>query len=199
MRKGGRAFYRFGDQERPLRVRTIAVPFKTATGMARRTFTVYYTQHGPVVRKTGDRWVSVSLMQNPMNALIQSYTRTKARDYAEFRKIMELHTNSSNNTVFADASGNIAYFHSNYIPRRDTAFDWTTPVDGSNPATSYRGVLSFDEIPEPPESGDRLAVQLQQLALVGGGSGQSRSAMPFPATSRPAPRKRRVAGTPCGC
>jgi acyl-homoserine-lactone acylase len=145
--KGGRAFYRFGDQERPLRVRTITVPFKTATGLARRTFTVYYTQHGPVVRKVGDRWVSVSLMQSPMNALIQSYTRTKARDYSEFRKIMELHTNSSNNTVFADARGNIAYFHSNYIPRRDTSFDWTRPVDGSNPATSYRGVLSIDETP----------------------------------------------------
>jgi acyl-homoserine lactone acylase PvdQ len=86
-------------------------------------------------------------MQNPANALIQSYTRTKAGDYAAFRKIMELHTNSSNNTIFADAEGNIAYFHSNYIPRRDTAFDWTQPVDGSNPATDYRGVLSIDETP----------------------------------------------------
>jgi acyl-homoserine-lactone acylase len=60
---------------------------------------------------------------------------------------MELHTNSSNNTVFADAEGNIAYFHSNYIPRRDTSLDWTRPVDGSSPATDYRGLLSIDETP----------------------------------------------------
>jgi acyl-homoserine lactone acylase PvdQ len=60
---------------------------------------------------------------------------------------MDLHSNSSNNTVFADASGNIAYFHSNYIPRRDTSFDWNTPVDGSNPATDYGGLLSIDETP----------------------------------------------------
>ena len=53
-----------------------------------------------------------------MNALIQSYTRTKAKNYKEFRNTMELHTNSSNNTVYADADGNIAYFHSNFIPRR---------------------------------------------------------------------------------
>src|SRR4029077_13677544 len=68
---------------------------------------------------------------------------------------MALHTNSSNNTVFADAAGNIAYFHSNYIPRRDTSFDWTLPVDGSDPATAYRGVLSFAETPnaENPPSG----------------------------------------------
>ena len=127
--------------------RMITVPFKTDSGMSQKTFSVYYSPHGPVVRKEGDRLVSVSLMRNHVNALIQSYTRTKARDLAGFRQIMELHTNSSNNTVFADASGNIAYFHSNYIPRRDTSFDWTRPVDGSNPATAYRGVLSFDETP----------------------------------------------------
>src|SRR4029077_8718259 len=60
---------------------------------------------------------------------------------------MDLHSNASNNTIFADASGNIAYFHSNYIPRRDTTFDWTKPVDGSNPATDYRGLLSIDQTP----------------------------------------------------
>jgi acyl-homoserine lactone acylase PvdQ len=86
-------------------------------------------------------------MQNPIDALIQSYSRTKARDYAAFKKIMDLHSNSSNNTIFADAAGNIAYFHSNYIPRRDTTFDWTKPVDGSNPATDYRGLLAVAETP----------------------------------------------------
>ena len=147
VQRGGRTYYRHGDRELPVRARTLTVLFKTDTGLARRSFTVYYTAHGPVVRRQGDRWVTVALMQSPVNALIQSYTRTKARDYAAFRRIMELHTNSSNNTVFADARGNIAYFHSNYIPRRDTAFDWTEPVDGSSPATDYRGVLSFDETP----------------------------------------------------
>jgi len=132
---------------RPARARRITVAYKSDTGMARKTFTVFHSQHGPVIRKEGERYVSISLMKSHVNALIQSYSRTKARDMAAFRKNMDLHTNSSNNTVFADASGNIAYFHSNYIPRRDTSFDWTKPVDGSNPATTYRGVLSFDETP----------------------------------------------------
>ncbi|HJS44254.1 MAG TPA: penicillin acylase family protein [Gemmatimonadales bacterium] len=134
-------------ESQPERSRKITVPFKTATGLAQRTFTVHYTRRGPIVRKEGERLVSVSLMWQPINALIQSYSRTKARDYAAFRKVMDLHTNSSNNTVFADASGNIAHFHSNYIPRRDTSFDWTRPVDAGNPATAYKGVLSFDETP----------------------------------------------------
>jgi acyl-homoserine lactone acylase PvdQ len=144
VQREGKYFYRHGDKVLPMVVRRITVPYRTASGMARKTFTAYYTMHGPVVREEGTHWVSVSLMQSPVKALIQSYTRTKAKDYAEFRKIMELHTNSSNNTVFADAEGNIAYFHSNYIPRRDTSFDWTRPVDGSNPATDYHGLLSVN-------------------------------------------------------
>ena len=78
-------------------------------------------------------------MQEPMKALTQSYMRTKAKDYKAFRQTMELHANSSNNTIFADADGNIAYFHGNFIPRRDTRFDWTKPVDGSDPATEWQG------------------------------------------------------------
>ncbi len=146
-KQGDRYTYRHGTAELPVTVRTITVPYRSDSGMVRKTFTVYYTRHGPVIRKLGDQWVSISLMQNPVNALIQSYSRTKAKDYAAFKKILDRHSNSSNNTIFADASGNIAYFHSNYIPRRDTSFDWTKPVDGSNPATDYHGLLSVDETP----------------------------------------------------
>jgi acyl-homoserine-lactone acylase len=145
--QGDRYVYRHGDSLLPVRSRAITIRYRTDTGMAARTFTAYYTRHGPIVRSQGDTWVSVSLMHDPVNALIQSYTRTKATDYAAFRRTMELHTNSSNNTVFADAEGNIAYFHSNYIPRRDTSFDWTRPVDGSNPATDYHGLLSVSQTP----------------------------------------------------
>jgi acyl-homoserine lactone acylase PvdQ len=140
-------FYTYGSERRPVTTGTITVPYKTANGMAQREFTVYRTHHGPVVRKAGDKWVSVRLMQEPLKALTQSYTRTKARNYQEFRETMELHTNSSNNTIFADADGNVAYFHANFIPRRDTLFDWTEPVDGANPATEWKDALSIDESP----------------------------------------------------
>ena len=147
VKKGDRYYYRYGAAERPVTVSTITVPYRTAAGMARKTFTVYRTHHGPVIRRAGDKWVSIRLMQNPVNALTQSYTRTKARDYQAFRRTMDLHTNSSNNTIFAAATGDIAYFHANFIPRRDTTFDWTKPVDGSTPATEWGRLLSVDETP----------------------------------------------------
>jgi acyl-homoserine lactone acylase PvdQ len=147
VKKGGRLYYRYSNEDRLLTSSTITVPYKTASGMARRTFTIYRTHHGPIVRRAEDKWVSVRLMQAPAKALTQSYTRTKARNYDQFRRTMELHTNSSNNTIYADAGGNIAYFHANFIPRRDTSFDWTKPVDGSNPQTEWGTLLSVDETP----------------------------------------------------
>jgi acyl-homoserine-lactone acylase len=76
---------------------------------------------------------------------MQSYSRTKAKDYNAFYKAMELRTNSSNNTVYADGNGNIAYFHGNFIPRRDPRFDWSKPVDGSLPATEWKGLHDVKE------------------------------------------------------
>ena len=148
IKKGDRFYYKYGNEERPITTRIIKVLYKTEQGTAERAFTVYRTHHGPIIAAKDGKWVSISLMQEPVKALTQSYTRTKAKSYAEFKQVMELHTNSSNNTVYADADGNIAYFHGNFIPRRDPQFDWTKPVDGSDPATDWRGLLSVDETPK---------------------------------------------------
>ena len=146
-KKGNGFTYRYGSENRPVTVSTIVVPYTTATGMAHREFTIYKTHHGPVVREADGKWISVRLMQEPLKALQQSYLRTKAKNYKAFKETMALHTNSSNNTIYADADGSIAYFHANFIPKRDATFDWTRPVDGSTPATEWHGVLSVDETP----------------------------------------------------
>jgi len=145
--QGDSLTYRYGKEKRPVQARKIVVPYKTSSGMASREFTVYATHHGPIVRRDGNRWVSVRLLQEPVKSLTQSYSRTKATNYKTFRDTMELHTNTSNNTVFADAEGNIAFFYSNFVPTRDPSFNWSKPVDGSNPATEWKDVLAIDDSP----------------------------------------------------
>src|SRR5579871_4220323 len=146
--------YKYGDEQRPVITEEISVPYKSDHGMQTKKFTVYRTHHGPVIREQAalagapGKWVTIRLMQEPIKALTQSYTRTKARNYKEYRQTMELKANSSNNTIFADADGDIAYFHGNFIPRRDTAYDWSRPVDGSTPATEWKGLLNVDELPQ---------------------------------------------------
>ncbi len=154
-KKGDQFFYKYGIEERPVIATVITVPYKTDHGMVEKEFTVYRTHHGPVIAKEGNKWISIELMQKPIEALIQSFNRTKAPDYQSYWKTMELRANSSNNTIFADDDGDVAYFQGNFIPRRDTRFDFTKPVDGSNPATDWKGLLSVEETPHllNPKSG----------------------------------------------
>src|SRR4029079_2714638 len=148
-RKGTKLFYKFGNEERPVEVTQIDVPYKLPDGkMTTRSFDVFRTHHGPVVRKDENgNWITTALMNTPTKALMQSFGRTKAKSLKEFEQVMELHANSSNNTLYADRDGNIAYFHVNYIPIRDVKFDWTRPVDGSDPASDYKRLLSFKDSP----------------------------------------------------
>jgi len=146
-KRGDRYYYKYGDKELPLRTKSITIPYKTPGGMANKQFTVFYTQHGPVIADMNGKWMTISLMNKPIEALEQSYTRTKARNYKQYAAAMELHANSSNNTIYADADGNIAYWQANFIPRRDTSFDWTKPVDGSNPKTAWGPLMSIDQAP----------------------------------------------------
>ncbi len=146
--RDGRLYYRYGKELRPVGISDISIRYRTPSGgMAVRTFTVYRTHHGPIVERLGGKWVSIALMQRPVEALSQSFLLTKARDYASFMKVMQLQANSSNNTVFADADGDIAYLHPQFIPRRDNRFDYTHPVDGADPATDWKGLHTLDEVP----------------------------------------------------
>jgi acyl-homoserine lactone acylase PvdQ len=145
--RDGQYFYTVDGAERPMESRQIRVPYRTDAGMSEREFTVFSTHHGPVVRAADDRWVTVALMNEPLSALMQSYGRTKARGLADYRENMEMHTNSSNNTIYADAEGNIAYWHSNFVPKRNPTLDWTRPVDGSMSANDWGEVHSIDETP----------------------------------------------------
>jgi len=143
--KDDKLFYKYGDEEREVTVSTETIEYITDNGMASRDFTVYHTHHGPVIRGEGDKWISVQLMNIPLTALNQSYTRSKTKSYDEFYEMMRLKSNSSNNTVYADKDGNIAYFHGNYHPIRNTEYDFNNPVDGSNPDTDWMGLHPVEE------------------------------------------------------
>jgi acyl-homoserine-lactone acylase len=138
-------FYRYAGGRRRLGTSRVAIAVKRGERTIPLTFTVYRSHHGPIVRRESDRWIAVKIFQDPVRALAQSYLRTKTTDYASFRRSQDMRTDTTNNTVYADADGTIAYFHGNFIPRRDPRFDFTRPVDGADPATEWRGAHRLDE------------------------------------------------------
>ncbi len=140
--------YRYGNQIRPLKQTRITLRYARGDGTyASRSFVTWASHHGPIIREANGKWIAIALMNRPVAALQQSFLRTKTRDLASFLKVAKLRANSSNNTLFADDKGEIAYLHPQFVPIRARGVDYTRPVDGSNPATDWRGLHALGDLP----------------------------------------------------
>jgi acyl-homoserine lactone acylase PvdQ len=143
--KNGKYFYKYNDSLRALNEKKMTVRYKEDGKLKAKTFTVYATHHGPVMAMKDGKWLSLRTMNRSLSGLIQSWQRTKVRSLNEFSRNLDLRANLSNNTVYADAAGNIAYWHGNYMPVRDTNYNWEIPVDGSTSKTEWKGMHSVNE------------------------------------------------------
>ncbi|QYE35785.1 penicillin acylase family protein [Polymorphobacter sp. PAMC 29334] len=140
--------YRYGKAARPVASRVVTLRFRRPDGtISERSFTTYRTRHGPVVSMKAGKWIATALMWKPVPALEQSYLRTKATNLASYMTSAALQANSSNDTLFADSTGEIAFLMPQYIPLRNDRFDYTRPVDGSDPATDWRGLHTLASLP----------------------------------------------------
>lgn len=145
VKMNGNLFYKYGEELRPIKNSEITLKYKQGNELKEKNFPMYHTHHGPITHMVDDQWTSTAMMWEPVKALEQSYIRSKQSDYKGFREMMDIRTNSSNNTVYADAEGNIAYFHGNFVPKRDTIYNYKQPVDGSDPNTDWQGLHTVDE------------------------------------------------------
>jgi acyl-homoserine-lactone acylase len=147
-RRGRALCYRYGTACRAMGERPVTIRYRTKDGrIASRSFTTWRTHHGPIVRADGSRWIAFAMMNRPVEALQQSFLRTKASDIESYLRIAQLRANSSNNTIFADDKGEIAYLHPQFVPTREDRFDYTRPVDGSDPATDWGPLHRLGELP----------------------------------------------------
>ena len=145
-KKGDSLFYQYNDRLIPVKQKEIIIYYKSANEEKQKTFTVYATHHGPVMGSRDGQWLSLKENNRSLKALMQSWLRTKANGFADFKSVMDMRSNNSNNTVFADDKGNIAYWHGNFMPRRNPAYNWNLPVDGSTSATEWKGIHGLNEM-----------------------------------------------------
>ena len=153
--KNGRFYYQYNNVLKPVITKVISLAYKNSGGLGKQNVTAYYTAHGPVMARRNEQWISVKSNNRSLNGLIQCWQRTKAKGFLEFKKTMELRGNTSNNTVFADNRGHIAYWHGDFVPKRNPLLNWSKVVDGTTSATEWQGLHSLDEIVHvyDPESG----------------------------------------------
>ena len=138
--------YEYDGKLIPVKEKQISIQYLNNGSIVSKSFKTYYTHHGPVMAKKNGNWISVKANNRDIKGLIQSWQRTKANSYEEYKKTQELLANTSNNTVYADDKGNIAYWHGNFMPKRDPKYNWSKPVDGTTKATEWKGLHTVEEL-----------------------------------------------------
>ena len=140
--ENGKWFYLYERKWLPMIEKKIKIEHQNSS----QIFTTYKTHHGPIMGSKDGKWLSLSENNRSLNALLECWTRTKATNLKEYQTALNLMANNSNNTVYADGDGNIAYWHGNFMPKRNNQFDFTKPVDGSIKATAWNGLHTLNEI-----------------------------------------------------
>ncbi len=145
LKKNGKLFYEYDGKLRAVTQKKIVLKYLENGVLKDKIITAYYTHHGPVMAKRDGKWISLRSYNRAMASLIQSWKRTKAKGLEDYKKVMDIKANTSNNTVFADNQGNIAYWHGNYVPIRDPKYNWGKVVDGSTSKTEWKGLHPVEE------------------------------------------------------
>lgn len=145
--KDGKYYYKYNGEMKAVDSTEIAVPYKKGNEILTRKFTVYRTHHGPVVSILNKKWVSLKTIDGSINLLAMHWEKMKAKNFDQFKASMDKRVMTGSNVMYADRDGNIAYWHGNFVPKKDHSLNWKRPVDGSTDATEWKGTYSLDEIP----------------------------------------------------
>ena len=138
--------YKYDGKQKPVTEKKILLKYKNGNSAQTKTINALFTHHGPVMAKRDGQVLSLRADNRIMNGLIQCWQRIKAKSFTDFKNTLDLRGNISNNTVYADAEGNIGYWHGNRIPARDSSLDWNEAVDGSTSATEWSRNHNISEI-----------------------------------------------------
>ena len=141
--------YRYGDGYRTATEWTDTIGVKTAKGVEPKSFKFRKTHHGPIVAVREGKPLAIKLARfEDGGSAYQRYSMGKSKSLAEFKAAISKGAVPMFNVMYADRDGNIFYAYNGAVPRRSTKFDWSKPVDGSNPETEWQGYHSFDELPQ---------------------------------------------------
>lgn len=151
---------KFSDPDRPLAYeydggyRTAetwseTIRVRKSRGWEDRRFEFRKTHHGPIVAKEKDSMLAAKISGIfETIPLKQSLHMMRASNLKEFREALSLMQILYMNVLYGDCDGNIQFVYTGRVPRRNPGYDWSQPVDGSDPSTEWLGFHTLDELPQ---------------------------------------------------
>jgi acyl-homoserine-lactone acylase len=144
--KDGLMYYQYEGSLKPVTKKTVKLFYTNNGQRENKLVTTFATHHGPIVGMRNGKWLSLKANNRSLNGLLQSWQRTKAKNLEEFIKVLDLRSNASTNTIYADAQGNIAYWHGNFIPVRDSSIDPAYPLDGTSSKSEWKTIFNVSDL-----------------------------------------------------
>jgi acyl-homoserine lactone acylase PvdQ len=177
--------YRYGAGHRRAVEWTDTIRVKTDSGFETRTVRFRKTHHGPILGLRNGQALAVRAAAVDGGRMEESWIVDKARNLREFQAALARRAYTGSNTIYADVKGNIYYLHGNAVPKRSAKFDWSKPVDGSDPETEWQGLHTIDELPHVlnPKSG--WVQNCNSTPFLTSGAGDNPKASDYPAYMAP--------------
>lgn len=143
--------YRVNGQWQHATVRHEVIPVR---GAPARSLDVVITRHGPVIQRGGSTGYAIRWTATEPGGLDANYFLLgAAKNWDEFRAVLQASPGPAQNALYADVDGHIGYIVSALVPiQRQPAGD--LPVPGDSDDYEWKGYIPRDELPQlydPPE------------------------------------------------
>lgn len=139
--------YRIDGAWKPLEARRIVLRVKMGPLVIPVPRTVYWSEHGPVIRNENGAFAIRYAGIDQLKMVEQYFRLNKARDFAEWQQAMAMQGVPATNFIYADATGNIAYFYNAMFPLRQAGFDYSRVLPGDTSRALWRGTVPWAMVP----------------------------------------------------